>query len=105
MPQVNDKTRMKTNRTISLLLACLAGACFFISQAAAATLTGTVATPTPSTPVNLTAEGTLDWAEWGFGGKPDAFNDMAPGVVRSAIIRKSAILVRLYSGIARRESL
>ena len=70
---------MKINRTISLLLACLAGACSFISQAAAATLTGTVVTPTPSTPVNLTAEGTLDWAEWGFGGNPYAFNDMAPG--------------------------
>jgi hypothetical protein len=62
-----------------MLLACLAGACFFSSQATAGTLTGTVVTPTPSTPVNLTAEGTLDWAEWGFGGNPYAFNDMAPG--------------------------
>ncbi len=54
---------MKTKRNISMLLACLAGVCLFSSQATAGTLIGSTATA-PAT-VNLTAEGTLDWAHWG----------------------------------------
>ncbi len=46
-----------------MLAACLAGACFFSSQATAGTLIGSTATA-PAT-VNLTAEGALDWAHWG----------------------------------------
>ena len=70
---------MKIKAQICMLLTCLAGVCIVSTQAAAGTLSATVATPAPTTPVNLTAEGTLDWAEWGFGGDPTAFNDMAPG--------------------------
>lgn len=53
------------NKTIRMLLACLAGACFFCNQAIAATgsLSGAIATA-PAL-VDLTAAGMLDWSAWG----------------------------------------
>jgi len=54
---------MKTNGKISILLACLAGACLCSLQATAGILLGNEAAAPAS--VNLTAEGTLDWAHWG----------------------------------------
>ncbi|MET0650390.1 MAG: Ig-like domain-containing protein [Pyrinomonadaceae bacterium] len=44
--------------------------------ASAGTLTGRVSTPPPPRSVNLTPEGTLDWAHWGNGG-PQVFNHKA----------------------------
>jgi hypothetical protein len=54
---------MKRNRRISVLLACLAGACLGSLQATAGVLLGNEAAAPAA--VNLTAEGTLDWAHWG----------------------------------------
>ena len=54
---------MKPNRNISMLLAGVAGACLCSLQATAGILLGTQAAAPAS--VNLTAEGTLDWAHWG----------------------------------------
>jgi hypothetical protein len=70
---------MKMNKTIRMLLACLAGACLFGSQANAGTLSASVAA-TPAT-INLTAVGALDWARWGGGNStaddPAAYNHKA----------------------------
>jgi hypothetical protein len=77
--QTKSQNPLNMKTRTSMLFAALASLCFVSNQAPAGTLNGTVVTPTPSTPVNLTAEGTVDWAEWGFGGDPTAFNDMAPG--------------------------
>jgi hypothetical protein len=54
---------MKTNSKMNILFACLAGVCLFSSQANAGILIGLSAEPPAS--VDLTAEGTLDWAHWG----------------------------------------
>jgi hypothetical protein len=60
---------MKPNRNISMLLAGVAGACLCSLQATAGILLGTQAAAPAS--VNLTAEGTLDWAHWGLGAATD----------------------------------
>ena len=54
---------MKTNRNLSILAACLAGACLGRLQVIAGTLIGIEARAPAA--VNLTAEGTLDWVHWG----------------------------------------
>lgn len=56
---------MKTLKNISVLLACLAGTCLPASQAAAGTLNGSSTFLANGTVVNLTSEGSLDWATWG----------------------------------------
>ena len=70
---------MKIEQISSMLLACLASACLFSSQANAGTLSASVAA-TPAT-INLTTMGTLDWARWGGGGNiaddPAAYNHKA----------------------------
>lgn len=77
---------MKMRKTISLLLACLAGACFFNSQATAGTLIGSVIPlgfdTSGMTPdfFDLTAQGTLDWAKYGLDPDPAAFNQKSGGV-------------------------
>ena len=75
----NNKIRMKITKTINLLLACLASACLFGSQAIAGTLSASLA-PTPAT-IDLTAAGALDWARWGGGNyiadDPAAYNHKA----------------------------
>ena len=74
---------MKTDRNLSMLLACLASGCCFSSRATAGTLIGSTAAA-PAT-VNLTAEGTLDWIEWnssnngGSGPFLDAFDQKIGG--------------------------
>ena len=52
-----------------MLLACLAGTCFFISQATAGQLIGSATQISPTSPeftatTDLTAEGTADWIFW-----------------------------------------
>ncbi len=54
---------MKTKSTISILLACLAGAGLCSVPATAGILLGNQAAAPAA--VNLTVEGTLDWAHWG----------------------------------------
>ena len=57
------------NRNISILLACLASAWLFGSRVTAGTLIGSrVAAPGS---VNLTEDGTLDWAHWGLSTSTD----------------------------------
>ena len=65
---------MKTLSKLSLsavlmLLSCVASACLCSLQATAGILLGTQAAAPAS--VNLTAEGTLDWAHWGLGAATD----------------------------------
>jgi hypothetical protein len=60
---IKDNNSMKTNRTISILLACLASVCLGGLPATAGVLLGSQAAAPAS--VNLTAEGTQDWAHWG----------------------------------------
>lgn len=60
---------MKKNNTISILSACLAGACFISNQATAAQLLGTIHEIPQSSPEytatnDLTLEGTTDWIMW-----------------------------------------
>jgi hypothetical protein len=60
---------MKMNRNISILLACLASAWMFGSRVTAGTLVGSrVAAPGS---INLTEDGTLDWAHWGLSTSTD----------------------------------
>jgi hypothetical protein len=54
---------MKMPGKITMLLMCLAVLCLFGKRAAAGELIGN-ATPVPAM-VNLTVQGTLDWADWG----------------------------------------
>jgi hypothetical protein len=69
---------MKTNRHWSMFLAFLAGAWLFGSQATAGTLLGYRAAAPAA--VNLTAQGTLDWAQWGFTtNNPSYFNHKSGG--------------------------
>jgi len=78
-PTENTLSRVKSNKTSSLLLAYLASACLLTNQANAGTLSASVAA-TPAT-INLTTMGTLDWARWGGGGNiaddPAAYNHKA----------------------------
>ncbi len=60
---------MRINGKITMLLTCLAGACFVSSQVAAGTLLGSVNQISPATPEyaatnDLTSEGTADWIFW-----------------------------------------
>jgi len=67
---------MRTNIKQSTLLACLASAWLFGSQATAGTLVGAQATA-PAT-VNLTLQGSLDWAHWGLS-TPTDFDQKSGG--------------------------
>jgi hypothetical protein len=67
---------MKTIGSISVLLACVAGAWLLASQATAGTLIGTGAAVPGS--VNLTIQDTLDWAHWGLA-TPADFDQKAGG--------------------------
>ena len=60
---------MKTNRPILSLLFGLVAALWLAAPAVAGTLTGTRAIAPNS--VDLTAEGTLDWAHWGLNTEAD----------------------------------
>jgi len=67
---------MKTKTYLPVLAACLTGAWLCSHQAKAGTLSGTQSTAPAA--VNLTAEGTLDWAHWGLAIKSD-FDHKAGG--------------------------
>ena len=69
-------SHMKTKTYLLVLVVCLTGAWLCSHQAKAGTLSGTLSTAPAA--VNLTAEGTLDWAHWGLAIKSD-FDHKAGG--------------------------
>jgi hypothetical protein len=60
---------MKSNKHLTLLVACVACAWLSTHQTIAGTLIGSQSSAPAS--VNLTAEGTLDWGHWGLAAQND----------------------------------